>query len=47
MVHDGNDDNEDGKDEDEARFSLAELTDRVEGPSTRLVEARARQHGPC
>ena len=28
-------------------FPLAELTGRVVGPSTRLVETRARQHGPC
>ena len=43
----------------EARFPLPELTARVDGwpvsitrqhvhgPSTRLVETRARQHGPC
>ena len=30
-----------------ARFPLPELTARVAGPSTRLVETRARQHGPC
>ena len=30
-----------------ARFPLAELTGRVDSPSTRLVETRARQHGPC
>ena len=30
-----------------AGFPLAELTGRVDGPSTRLVETRARQHGPC
>ena len=28
-----------------ARFPLAELT--IDGPFTRLVETRARQHGPC
>jgi len=26
---------------------IAELTGRVDGPSTRLVKTRARQHGPC
>jgi len=30
-----------------ARFPLPELTDRVDGPITRLVETRARQHGLC
>jgi len=30
-----------------ARFPLPELTGRQHGPSTRLVETRARQHGPC
>ena len=30
-----------------ARFPLAELTGRVDGPSTRLVETHARQHDPC
>jgi len=30
-----------------AQFPLAELTGHVDGPSTRLVETRARQHGPC
>jgi len=30
---------------DGCAFPLAELT--VDGPSTRLVETRARQHGPC
>jgi len=31
----------------EARFPLAELTGRVDGSSTRIVETRAHQHGPC
>ena len=30
-----------------ARFPLPELTARVDGLSTRLVETRTRQHGPC
>jgi len=30
-----------------ARFPLPELTGRVDDPSTRLVETRTRQHGPC
>jgi len=30
-----------------ARFPLPELTIRVNGPSSRLVETRARQNGPC
>jgi len=30
-----------------ARFPLPELTGRADGPSTRLVETPARQHGPC
>ena len=30
-----------------ARFPLAELKGRVDGPSTRLVEKWARKHGPC
>jgi len=33
--------------EPKARFPLPELTGRIDGPSTRLVETRARQHGPC
>ena len=34
-------------DQAKARFPLPELTARVDGPATRLVETRARQHGPC
>ena len=32
---------------DVSRFPLAELMGRQHGPSTRLVETRDRQHGPC
>ena len=33
--------------QNKARFPVPELTTRVNGPSTRLVETRTRQHGPC